>query len=238
MHMSFKTLITGLAGSVPAKHKHLTSLATIALASAAVTTPSWAQEAQLRASAETACEVGPVEQRSDSAEATYVLAARCGKTGVNLGTVERHRVFENRADKFLIVELVRAGRTYVYLLAPNKEGPGEEVEVVVENITGSLARLAGRTATSTIDRLELDYSGVEAEGLIAITGERARSITEELLLDETEEVDETGEIDATRRNTSPRAFSASLDVRKAAGKARARKAQMQPAEETRTQEAL
>lgn len=95
------------------------------------------------------------------------MLASCGATGVNLGTAESFRTFENRARDILIVELVRSGRTHVFALSSDGDG-----NAIVENLTGALAVAAGRLPTAHIDNLALEYRRLPVDGTIEITEER------------------------------------------------------------------
>lgn len=101
-----------------------------------------------------------------SSDENYLLAA-CGDIGINLGVVESYRTFRNVPDDLLIVEVVRAGRVQVYLLSSDSSG-----SPLVENLTSAIAVAAGRTATSRIDNLVLDFDGLPASGVVRIAGER------------------------------------------------------------------
>lgn len=149
---------------------------------------------------ESRCRLTPPGQMSEGERARGVLLLQCGDVGINLGEAESYRLFRNPPDGLMLVELERAGHLYVYLLADDPDNG-----VVVENVTGSLAREAGRTATSRIDNLVLDYSQVPANGQIAITGERV--------------TDEAG-------NSTIVPMDRRLDARAMAGQARGRAARL------------
>ena len=126
--------------------------------------PSSAQEASASQGA-----IAPfcsVREPETDVEGQADLFAICGDTGINLGPVESYVSFYNPALQATLVKLERYGRTRVMVLRPGADG-----RPMAEDLTGSLAIAAGRSATSGLEGLVIAPDQFVATGVIGVMGE-------------------------------------------------------------------
>lgn len=90
------------------------------------------------------------------------IVASCRGQGLILGRADSFRVIENRQLEAMVIDLVRDGERRVLMISFPDDEP------LLEDITGTLAKAAGRGPMSSIEGVEIELGGFEQDSRIAV----------------------------------------------------------------------
>lgn len=136
----------------------------MALLAAAVPVAAGAQESAAEVSPAPLCTIA---EKSSERGAIDAVIAICGTQGVWLGRADKVELIENRVIGATLVDL-RRGFTRRILMITTVEGHAP----LVDDVTGQLARAAGRGPLSGLEGVRLDLGRFATEGSIGVAAER------------------------------------------------------------------
>ena len=111
-----------------------------------------------------------VIERSFEEGARAQLVASCRGRGFMLGPADSYEVHQNHALEAAIIDLTWGGERRVIMIS----FPGGE-EPLLEDITATLARSAGRGAMGSLDGVAVDLSAFAAEGRVTASDPAVKS---------------------------------------------------------------
>jgi hypothetical protein len=91
-----------------------------------------------------------------------VLIANCSGEGFLLGSADSYQVLQNAALRATIVDITQGTERRVLMLSYDNHKP------LLEDITGSLALAAGRSAMSGINGLDIDLNAFAQSGTVSV----------------------------------------------------------------------
>ena len=109
-------------------------------------------------------------ERSFEEDARPQLVASCRTRGFMLGPADSYEVHQNHALEAAIIDLTWGGERRVIMIS----FPGGE-EPLLEDITATLARSAGRGAMGSLDGVAVDLSAFAAEGRVTASDPAVKS---------------------------------------------------------------
>jgi hypothetical protein len=106
------------------------------------------------------CVVSSIPGEADGAE---TLVANCRGQGLILGRATEYRTFVNPSLNATVVDIRLGSDRRVLLLSLGKDG-----RPLLENISGEIARVAGKGPMSTIADVGVDFGGFARDGNVAV----------------------------------------------------------------------
>jgi len=106
------------------------------------------------------CELQSVDLAQGAAQELHAI---CGDRGLVLGPVSEFSVLANDNLNTMLVDVQYQGDRRILLLSIGKDGLP-----MVENLTGQIARAAGKGPMSAIDDVTVDLTGFASDGAIAV----------------------------------------------------------------------
>lgn len=104
------------------------------------------------------------EIMSEKAEEGALLFGVCGKSAVMFGPVSSYEAALNKETGAAVALIERDGEQRLLMVSPNGEA-----SALLEDLTGDVARKAGRIADGGMAGLTVDMSGVAEAGVITVS---------------------------------------------------------------------
>ncbi|MCI4588594.1 hypothetical protein MOK15_00530 [Sphingobium sp. BYY-5] len=102
---------------------------------------------------------------AEKEEAATLLIGVCGEQAVMLGSATTYESAAHAGTGAVVAVVHRLEGTQVLMVRPGQEG-----SAFLENVTGDLARQAGRSADAGLGDLTVDLSRFAGNGIIGLTG--------------------------------------------------------------------